>query len=128
MSETLVIEGRFPSLNDYIREINRSRWAGAAVKRDETARVRDAALLAHMARHAEKVDVHIHWVEHDTRRDPDNIRFAVKFILDGLVAAGVIRDDNQGCIGRIQDTFDTDREHPRVEITLTPSETRSKDD
>jgi hypothetical protein len=34
-----------------------------------------------------------YWYEESKRRDPDNIRVGEKFIWDGLVAAGVIKND-----------------------------------
>jgi hypothetical protein len=59
------------------------------------------------------------------RRDPDNICFAKKFILDGLgskYGAGVIEDDGWRCLSTpnpFHDSFFIDKEHPRVVITVT---------
>ena len=39
------------------------------------------------------VTVRFTWVEGNRRRDIDNVAFAKKFVLDGLVQAGVIGND-----------------------------------
>lgn len=117
----LVVDGRFPSLNDFVNAANRSRWSGADMKRRETKRVRDAALRAGLPRMEDRVDIHFHWVEPNARRDLDNIRFAAKFILDGLVVAGVLWDDSRRYVGMLSDSFAIDKRNPRVEITLTAS-------
>ncbi len=49
------------------------------------------------------------------RRDPDN--FCGKMILDGLTAAGIIRDDSFGCIELVL-RGGYDKKYPRVEITV----------
>ena len=65
-----------------------------------------------------KIFLHITWYCKDKRRDPDNVAAAVKFIWDGLVAAGVIENDgwtqNAGWTNR----FEVDEDNPRVEIEL----------
>ena len=36
----------------------------------------------------------ITWVEANRRRDPDNIAYSIKFILDGFVAASIMPSDS----------------------------------
>ena len=56
-----------------------------------------------------------------TRRgDPDNVRVASKYILDGLVQAGVLEDDSQRWIIGFTDLYDLDRDDPRIEVQLMP--------
>jgi Holliday junction resolvase RusA-like endonuclease len=50
------------------------------------------------------------------RRDPDN--YAGKMILDGLTAAGVIKDDSFDCISLVL-RGDYDKQNPRTEVTIT---------
>ena len=50
------------------------------------------------------------------RHDPDN--YSGVFILDGLVKAGILKDDSFGCITLILDGKH-DKEHPRTEIEIT---------
>jgi len=66
----------------------------------------------------EKVVLIITWHEPDRRRDPDNIMGGQKFILDGLVMAGVIPDDSQKHIQGIVHRFGIDRKNPRIEVEI----------
>jgi Holliday junction resolvase RusA-like endonuclease len=58
------------------------------------------------------------WFEKDKRRDPDNIRVGIKYILDGLVEAGVLPTDGWKYITGLEDRFYVDKERPRVEIEI----------
>jgi Holliday junction resolvase RusA-like endonuclease len=69
-----------------------------------------------------KIDVAITWVEPNMRRDPDNITAAQKFILDGLVRAGIIKDDSQKYVNSIIHRFKVDKRNPRVEVVLEEAE------
>ena len=51
------------------------------------------------------------------RRDPDN--FAGKLLMDGLTAAGVIKDDSFACVDLVL-KGDYDKQNPRTEIEVTP--------
>lgn len=48
---------------------------------------------------------HFTWIEENKRRDLDNICFAKKFILDALVQANVLADDNRKIITNFTDSF-----------------------
>ena len=45
------------------------------------------------------------WIEENKRRDLDNICFAKKFILDALVQAKVLKDDNRKIVTNFTDNF-----------------------
>lgn len=92
---TVTVEGRMPSLNDYISAERANRYKAAAMKKRETARVRAAAMQ---------------------QRAP---RFARKFVLDGLVAAGVIKDDSRKYVEQCPDRVLTDRARPRVVVEVS---------
>ena len=49
------------------------------------------------------------------RRDPDN--YSGKFILDGLVAAGIIQDDSFQCID-LRLKADYDKKNPRTDVEV----------
>mgnify|MGYP002083607042 FL=1 len=42
----------------------------------------------------------------------------LKMILDGLVVAGVIKNDGWSEIGSINNHFEVDKDNPRVEVVL----------
>ena len=114
----MVIEGRMPSLNDYVRAVNANRFKGNAMKQECTSLAAWAAKAARMPRFARPVTVRFTWVEGNRRRDIDNVAFAKKFILDGLVRAGVILDDTPRYVAGLADRFDYDKQHPRIEVEV----------
>ena len=121
MTQTLVIESRFPSLNVTIAAAKRHWSIYAKEKRRLTLSV---ALLAKVQRikPVERAVIRFTWYEANKRRDPDNISAAGKKpILDGLVEAGVLKDDGWSVIQGLEDRFAIDTERPRVEVTITPT-------
>lgn len=62
--------------------------------------------------------VEITWYEKNKRRDPDNVAFAKKFILDSLVESGVLARDSQKYVSAFVDHFRVDPENPRIEIMI----------
>lgn len=112
----------FPDLNDYTRALQRHWAAGAEMKREYTDLVRDLASVTRQPCWDVPVKMLIRWVEEDDRRDIDNVAFAKKFVLDGLVEAGVIADDDQAHVVAFRDEFDVDPDRPRVEVHITPAD------
>jgi Holliday junction resolvase RusA-like endonuclease len=51
------------------------------------------------------VEITMIWVLKDKRKDPDNIAFAKKYILDGMKEAGIIKNDSLKYIHRLSDYF-----------------------
>lgn len=104
MIQRFFIPVKFPSLNDYIAAMNSNRHLGNAMKRDYTDSV---ALLTRskgrLVKHPVTID--FIWYEENSKRDPDNIIFAKKFILDGLVEAGILPNDTQAWIFGFTDTW-----------------------
>jgi len=109
------IPGRLPGFNDIIDAAKRNPHEYARMKETYTAMV---AWLAKKLPPYEKVALVITWYEPDRRRDPDNIMAGQKFILDGLVAAGVLPNDSQKYIAGIVHRFRVDKQNPRVEVEI----------
>lgn len=118
MRAGLVIEGRFPSLNDYVDAERRNRYRAADIKRRQTERVRLEAVAQGVPHFEGPVVVRFLWVEPTRRRDLDNVAFAKKFVLDGLVAAGVLDGDGQRFVVGLQDLFEVDPARPRVMVEV----------
>lgn len=62
--------------------------------------------------------VEFEWREADQKRDFDNVIFAQKFVLDALVAKGILPDDGWAYITGIAHQVVLDPEHPGVRVTL----------
>jgi Holliday junction resolvase RusA-like endonuclease len=113
----LIIEypGRLPGLNEIIAAAKKSPYKYAIMKDRYTSEI---GWLAKKLPKYNRVDITITWYEPNRRRDPDNVSGGQKFILDGLVRGGAIKDDSQRYINSISHRYELDRENPRVEIEI----------
>ena len=117
-SARFVIYGTLPGLNEYT-DANRShRQVGAAMKRNAEAVVGLYAASARLGRFDGPVRLTFDWYEPTAKRDPDNVVFAKKFILDALVARGTLPGDGRRHVVGFADRVSTDRQHPRVVVTI----------
>jgi len=64
------------------------------------------------------------WHEPSARRDPDNVQAAVKFVLDGLVEAGVLSGDRRKDIASVRHEVITSNT-PGVAVTIEQAEVDS---
>ena len=70
---------------------------------------------------------HFTWIEENKRRDLDNICFAKKFILDALVNAGVLADDNRKIVTNFTDSFGySNKSRVIVELEETVENSKKK--
>ena len=119
MTKTLTIPGRFPSLNEVIEAAKSHYGAYSKMKKELTLSVALQAKVQGLKAVEGRVRVTFYWYERDARRDVDNICSAgTKFILDGLVEAGIIADDNQKTVVSLAHHFFVDKENPRVEVAI----------
>ncbi len=59
------------------------------------------------------------WFPDDWRkRDPDNFIAGSKFVIDGLVKAGVIAGDDFDSIRLVPEKGGVDPDHPRLEVEV----------
>ena len=118
-----VLDGRLPSLNEYVNAERSNRYQGAKLKKDTERLIKLYITRAHTLGTISKVssypiNVSIRWYEKDSRRDADNVFFAVKFILDSLVSYGIIENDSQKYIKTIDNVISIDRDFPRIEVYI----------
>lgn len=118
MIQQFTIPGKLSSLNEYISRCRQSPIAGAALKRKEQDRVVKAITDAGIKPMKTPVDVLIEWFEPNMRRDKDNVRSGIKYILDGLVEAGIIANDGWKHINTITDAYYVNKSDPRVRVTI----------
>ena len=119
----LVFPGEFTALNEHIGANNRSRYHSNDIKREETERAWADTLHQKNQNglRIEKYPVHVHfsWYCSNKKKDPDNISFAKKYILDGVKDAGLIPNDGWNQISGFSDSFHIDSDYPRVEVTFS---------
>lgn len=116
----IVIEGRFPTLNEYINVCRANRYRAARMKGEWDDKVLWAAMASHDPKPGRfPVEVRITVYEPDRRRDWDgSVGFAMKTVLDGLQAAGFIPNDDPRHVWPVVPKVEFDRERPRVEVEI----------
>lgn len=98
------IDFRFTELNKYINAERGNKYAAAEIKENET-QVARLAFCNEKPAQGLPLELTFKWYCTDMRRNPDNIAFAKKFIIDGMVAAGYIENDGWKQIGTLRDEF-----------------------
>lgn len=110
---------RLPSLNEFIAKtkIHKGDWnAGNELKRMTQANIH--YFIKHLPKIEKPVKIDFVWHEQDKKRDPDNIAFAKKFILDALQEILVLPNDNWRYIQGFTDSFVYGDGNYEVEIIL----------
>ena len=103
----LFIPGRLPGLNEIIKEARGNKYAAAKQKKYWTRKVADITRLSVCnIKPMGKVWIYFTWIEKNKRRDPDNICVAKKFIMDGLVLAGLLSADGWSNIAGFTDSWE----------------------
>lgn len=99
---------RLPSLNNYINECRKNKFAGAKMKKNIDSDI--GYYINKLPRYEKPIKIRFTWVEENKRRDLDNVCFAKKFILDSMVKAGKLKDDNRNYVVGFEDSFKYDKE------------------
>lgn len=110
MKASLFIEGPLPGMNEIIAAAKGSGGRGvayASMKRAWTDTVWALAKSAGLRHVPSPVAVSFIWFEEKRNRDVDNISAGAKFVLDGLVKAGVLEGDGQKHVATIAHRFTT---------------------
>lgn len=102
------IRMKLPSCNTYINECRRNKFAAAKFKKDLEEQI--GFYIKDLPRFDKSIKIHFHWIEENKRRDLDNVSAAKKFILDAMVKAGRLKDDNRKVVTAFTDTFDYGKE------------------
>lgn len=123
MKQVFEIPGTLPNENDIIKAAKASNPRNhfkpiSDMKEANDNAVMWAAKAAHIKPVAGKVNVRIHWVEPNMKRDKDNIHAGTKFIFDGLVKLGILKNDGWTWIGDLSYRYSVNRANPRVIVEL----------
>ena len=120
MIYTITIDGRFPSLNEYI-EANRAHKQKGNKMRKESEYIISMYIMQQLRKvHIDKpVFIRYRFFEPNKKRDLDNISgYFHKVFQDSLVYNNVIHNDSWQYITGFQDIFDVDNKHPRIEVEI----------
>ena len=101
--DKIEIPFRLPSLNQYINECRRNKFAGAKMKKEVESDI--GWYIKQLPRYKNPIKINFIWIEENKKRDLDNVCFAKKFILDALQKANVIENDNSRHVKGFTDNF-----------------------
>lgn len=118
----VVIDGELTDLNKFINAQRANRFGGAKVKKDNTLKCARAFAPIKSKKLKLPITLHITWYCKDKRKDKDNVAFGKKFLLDGMIESGLLANDGWGEIAGFTDSFEIDKENPRIEVELEESE------
>ena len=120
--QTLIIHARLPSRNEAENKA-RTHWScGASLKKDATQLVALCAKQQKIAPYSGRVRLNCSFFEPNKKRDADNVFAGVKYILDGLVQAGVLPNDSRKYVEEIAFAVKVDKQNPRVEVEIGEEE------
>lgn len=85
-----------PTLNEMIRTARGNKFASASQKKKYTDLVAMEIMVQTNRPHFDAISLNIAWIETKKKRDPDNVAGGGnKFLCDGIVAAGIIDNDDR---------------------------------
>lgn len=115
MAVIVEIPYKFPSLNQYIYECRKNRYAGAHMK----SQIEDDIgwHIESLPEFRHPVKIHFLWVEKNRKRDWDNVCYAKKFILDAMVKHHKLMNDNRRHVTSFTDEFAEGDDH-KVILTI----------
>lgn len=112
------IKTKLPTLNEYIGLGRANKYKQALIKNTFTDICGNYAIPI-----KNKIDKNkcysliLNWEVTNNRSDPDNIYFGVKFILDGMVKRGILKNDGRKNIRNISNTIKTTKKF-NLEVNL----------
>lgn len=118
MNKRFVFKSSLPTLNEYI-QAERGYWAAAAaLKKKATGNIQIEAMSQSRKKIEGMVDIDIFWVTPDNKQDADNVFFGIKFILDGLVKAGILSSDGRKNVRHISNFIRTVKGKRFITVTI----------
>ena len=121
-SITFFLDFPLPTLNEMIRTARGNRYAAAAQKKKYTNLVAEEIIVQTDRPHYPALSLDITWIETKKKRDPDNVTGGgLKFLMDGIVAAGIIPDDDRDHVASITNQIVvSDSRGVAVSVTSVP--------
>ena len=121
VSISFFLDFPLPTLNEMIRTARGNKFAAAAQKKKYTDLVAMEIMVQTVRPHFEAISLDITWIETKKKRDPDNCFMGVKYLLDGIVAAGIIDDDDRDHVASITNRIAiSDSRGVVVKVTSVP--------
>ena len=128
---TIKIPHELADLNKFIYEQRANRFGGNKIKRQNTELCKTyfkKAINEGLKLNGDSLPINItfEWHVKNKRKDKDNIAFAKKFVLDGMVESGLIPNDGWGEVGNLTDTFQVNKKKQGVIVYIEAVEEVAK--
>ncbi|MGX7133113.1 RusA family crossover junction endodeoxyribonuclease [Enterococcus songbeiensis] len=116
----ITIPSELMDLNNFITAQRTNYRVGNRVKQRETMKCASAFMPKRLEirKMSLPLSLKITWYCKNKAKDKDNIAFALKFILDGMIKSGAISNDGWKEIGDFSHDFQVDKNNPRIEIEV----------
>lgn len=116
-----IVEGRLPSLNQYIEDCRRNKFKGANTKKKWQRHIYD--FIQKQLKEGEEMELPVsityHFYEPNKKRDIDNVSsFFIKCCNDAIVESKILPNDTQQYVKQLTQTFDIDKDNPRIEVVI----------
>ncbi len=117
--KSFTIPGELISLNEYVNAERSNKFAASSIKKKQTMICQVASMDMDPIEDCEyPIRVEIIWYVKTKRKDGDNIAFAKKFILDGMVCSGVLKNDSMKYICSFNDRFIYSPDEPKIHVII----------
>lgn len=110
------IQGQLPDLNEIIAASKAHYGNYSSLKKIATLKCSTACRNLPVITKGVYFDITYYCK--NKRKDPDNISVAKKFIFDGLIKAGKIKNDGWNDVLGWNEKFKVDKENERIEVTI----------
>ena len=116
--QEITIPGELPNLNAALAGAKRHWSSYAQIKKTQTNKVAWIA-KGQLTPITPPINLIFFWVTKTRRVDPDNVSHGAKYIIDGLVNAGILPNDGRKVIRSLTHLFpEPDKKAPRVTVRL----------
>lgn len=110
-----------PTFNEYIEAERTNRYVASSLKKKATQAVKFACRESINIINPEgKYDLFVYWTVPNNKTDSDNYYAGIKFILDGIVAAGVLKGDGRKFVNNIFHSIHTKKGEYKIDVLLRP--------
>jgi hypothetical protein len=113
----LVIPGELPTMNEIINK-SKTHWSKYKKMKETYDSIISYYATQQKIKFFKSVKLEITYCRKNRKVDPDNISAGKKFIIDGLVQAGVLENDGWSEIKGFKENWEVDKDNPRTEINF----------
>lgn len=120
MTQSFFIAGILPGLNEVLAAARKSRgkWNAYNDMKSSYGQYIQTCIKKAQLKPMQRAFIQLEWCEKNKKRDQDNVAAGKKFVLDALVATGVLPNDGWEQVAGFTDRFLVDKANPGVNVTL----------